>query len=249
VVRVDVDDLDTYIDRWSRAHGGYDVRSSRPTMLWLRISHRLAAPLVRRDVRPSSVTAVGGLGAIAISVVASLGGRWPLLAAALVVLVALLDGVDGAVAEMTRAASAWGRILDQLVDRVGDVSMLVGLWALGAPGPVCAAAAVLTLFDESVRASAAAEGMSEIGLVTIAERPTRLLIGGVSLAAAGALPSVAEQLVTLGAALWAVTAVVVTVQLVVNVRRRLRNLPRNVARADTGDQPAPASDDADDEPS
>lgn len=237
---MDVVDLEAYIDRWSRAHGGYDVRSSRPTMLWLRIAHRLASPLVRRDVRPSSVTALGGIGAVAISVVASLGGRWPLLAAALVVAVALLDGVDGAVAELTGNATAWGRILDQLVDRVGDVSMLVGLWLLGASGPVCAAAAVVTLFDESVRASAAAEGMSEIGLVTLAERPTRLLIGGVSLAAAGIVPSAAAPLVTLGAALWVVVAVVATTQLVVNVRRRLRSLPRNVARTERGDPPGPA---------
>ncbi len=231
-MRVDVDDLDAYIDRWSRAHGGYDVRSSRPTLAWLRIAHGLAAPLARRRVRPSSVTAVGGVGAIAVAAVASLGGRWPLLAAVLVVTVALLDGVDGAVAELTDSATAWGRILDQLVDRIGDVSMLVALWTLGAPGPVCAAAAVLTVLDESVRAGAAAEGMSEIGLVTIAERPARLLIGGVTLAVAGVVPSVVVPVVTVGAGLWAVLAVVTMVQLVVNVHRRLGGLPRNVARAD-----------------
>lgn len=241
---MDVPDLEAYIDRWSRAHGGYDVRSSRSTLAWLRLAHRLAAPLARRRVPPAWLTTVGGLGAVAIAVVAALGGRWPLLAAALVVTVAVLDGVDGAVAEMSDAATAWGRVLDQLVDRVGDVSMLAGLWTLGAPGPLCAGAAVLTVLDESVRASAAAEGMAETGLVTIAERPSRLLLGGISLAAAGAVPSVAGTLVTLGAALWALLAVVATVQLVVNVRRRLRALPRNVARTDGGD---PAPGDPDDE--
>ncbi|MDQ4119704.1 MAG: CDP-alcohol phosphatidyltransferase family protein, partial [Actinomycetota bacterium] len=67
-MRVPGDDLDLegYLDRWSRAHGGYDVRSSRPTLAWLRLAHLLAAPLVRRGVRPSSVTAVGGVGAVAI---------------------------------------------------------------------------------------------------------------------------------------------------------------------------------------
>ncbi|MDQ4118884.1 MAG: hypothetical protein M3235_18260, partial [Actinomycetota bacterium] len=149
--------------------------------------------------------------------------------------VAVLDGVDGAVAEMSDGATAWGRVLDQLVDRIGDVGMLVGLWALGAPGPVCAAAAVLTVLDESVRANAAAEGASETGLVTIAERPARLLIGGVSLAAAGAVPSVAVPLVTVGAGLWALLSLVATGQLVVNVRGRLRGRPRNVARADRGE--------------
>jgi phosphatidylglycerophosphate synthase len=235
-VDVDVDDLEGYLDRWSRAHGGYDVRSSRPTMAWLRLVHRLAAPLARRRVAPAWVTVTGGVGAIAVSGVAGLGGRWPLLAAALVVIVALLDGIDGAVAEITDSASAWGRVLDQLVDRIGDLSMVAGLWLLGAPGPLCAAAAVLTIFDESIRGSAAAEGMSEVGLVTIAERPTRLLIGGLSFAAAGIVPSVAGMITFVGASLWAVLALVATVQLVVNVRRRLRGLARNVAR-DHDEQP------------
>jgi CDP-diacylglycerol--glycerol-3-phosphate 3-phosphatidyltransferase len=235
-VDVDVDDLEGYLDRWSRAHGGYDVRSSRPTMAWLRLVHRLAAPLARRRVAPAWVTVTGGVGAIAVSGVAGLGGRWPLLAAALVVIVALLDGIDGAVAEITDSASAWGRVLDQLVDRIGDLSMVAGLWLLGAPGLLCAAAAVLTIFDESIRGSAAAEGMSEVGLVTIAERPTRLLIGGLSFAAAGIVPSVAGMITFVGASLWAVLALVATVQLVVNVRRRLRGLARNVAR-DHDEQP------------
>ncbi|MCD2195382.1 CDP-alcohol phosphatidyltransferase family protein [Actinomycetospora endophytica] len=234
---MDVDDLEAYLDRWSRAHGGYDVRSSRPTLLWLRTAHRLGAPLARRGVAPTWITGLGGVGAVAVSVVASLGGRWPLLAAVLVVLVALLDGIDGAVAELTDSATAWGRILDQLVDRVGDLSMLVGLWFLGAPGPVCAAAGALTLLDESIRASAAAEGMSEKGLVVIAERPTRLVIGGVTLATAGVVPSVAVPVVTVGAAIWAVVAVLATTQLIVNVGRRLRGVPRNVVRAEQGDQP------------
>jgi phosphatidylglycerophosphate synthase len=233
---VDVDDLEGYLDRWSRAHGGYDVRSSRPTMTWLRLVHRLAAPLARRRVTPSWVTLTGGVLAVAVSGGAALGGRWPLLAAVLVVVVALLDGVDGAVAEITDSASAWGRVLDQLVDRIGDLSMVAGLWLLGAPGPLCAAAAILTIFDESIRGSAAAEGMSEVGLVTIAERPTRLLIGGLSFAAAGIVPSVAALITTVGAALWAVLTVTATVQLVVNVRRRLRGLARNVAR-DHDEQP------------
>jgi hypothetical protein len=81
--------------------------------------------------------------------------------------------------------------------------------------------------------------MTEIGLVTIAERPTRLLLGGISFAAAGAVPSAAVSLVTVGAALWAILAFLATVQLVVNVRRRLRGRPRHGADIDEGDQPAP----------
>jgi phosphatidylglycerophosphate synthase len=235
---VEVLGLEDYLDRWSRAHGGYDVRSSRPTRAWLRLAHRLGLPLARRGVRPTTVTAVGALGAVAIGAVASVGGRWPLLSVVLVVVVALLDGIDGAVAEMTDSATAWGRIADQLVDRLGDLSMITGLWLLGAPGPVCAAAAVLMMFDESTRSSAGAEGLAEVGLVTVAERPTRLVLAGLSFAVAGAVPSVAGPTATAGASVWALLALVSAVQLVVNVRRRLRGVPRNVARRD-GEEEAP----------
>lgn len=235
---MDVEDLEGYRERWSRAHSGYDVASSRPARAWLRVAHLLAGPLARRGVPATWVTVVGGVGAVAFGVVAALGGRWPLLAAVLVVVVAVLDGIDGAVAEMTDTATSWGRVLDQLVDRIGDLSMLGGLWALGAPGPVCAAAAVLTVLDESIRASASAEGMGEVGLVTVPERPTRLLIGGLSFAAAGAFPSAVMPVVTVGAALWAFLALLATAQLVVNVRRRLHGRPRRVAGADA-DPPEP----------
>ncbi|MHC1560791.1 CDP-alcohol phosphatidyltransferase family protein [Actinomycetospora sp. C-140] len=224
-------DLEEYFDVWSRAHGDYDVRSSPLTRLWLRIAHRLATPLVRRRVPPARVTAVGLVGAVAVGGVAALGGRWPLLAAALVVIVALLDGVDGAVAEMTGAATAWGRVLDQLVDRIGDLAMIAGLWALGASGPVAAAAAVVTVLDEAVRSSASAAGVAEAGLVSFAERPTRLLLGGLSFAAAGIVPSVAAVVATVGAAVWLVLSLGAGLQLVINVRRRLLGVPRHGAGA------------------
>ena len=227
-MRVDVDDHEGYVDRWSRAHGGYDVRASRPARAWLRVAHFFGAPLARRGVPPTRVTLVGGVGAVAVGAVAALGGRWPLLAAVLVVVVAVLDGVDGAVAELTDAATAWGRVVDQLVDRVGDLSMVAGLWALGAPGPLCSVAAVLTVLDESIRGGAAAEGVGGVGLVSFPERPARLVIGGVALFAAGVVPDVAPTTVTVAAAIWTLLAVVATVQLVVNVRRHLHGRPHTV---------------------
>ncbi|MFC5138368.1 CDP-alcohol phosphatidyltransferase family protein [Actinomycetospora rhizophila] len=226
---MDVDDHEGYVDRWSRAHGGYDVRSSRPARAWLRVAHFLGAPLARRGVPPTRVTLVGGVGAVAVGAVAALGGRWPLLAAVLVVLVAVLDGVDGAVAQLTDTSTSWGRVVDQLVDRVGDLSMVAGLWALGAPGPLCAAAAVLTVLDEAIRGGAGAEGVGGVGLVSFPERPARLVIGGVAFLAAGVVPDAAATTVTVAAAIWTLLAVAATVQLVVNVRRELRGRPRNIA--------------------
>ena len=61
------------------------------------------------------------------------------------------------------------------------------------------------------------------------------MVGGLTLAAAGIVPSAAALIVTVGAALWTAMTLVTTVQLVVNVRRRLRGQPRKVLDADPGD--------------
>ena len=89
--------------------------------------HRISpeSPVPVLSIRRSSATA-GGAGNVALNI-AALGGRWPLLAAVLVVVVAVLDGVDGAVAQLTDTSTSWGRVVDQLVDRVGDLSMVAGL--------------------------------------------------------------------------------------------------------------------------
>ena len=87
---------------WAALHGG--IRPSAVVRVWLGGVQRLAAtgPVARISPDALSVTGVAVAGAAAL--VAGAGGRWPLLAAVLVVLVGVLDGLDGAVALHTGRA-------------------------------------------------------------------------------------------------------------------------------------------------
>lgn len=214
-----------YFDRWAVLHGGYDPRGSALVALWLGWTHTVAAPLVRARVAPDVVT-VGGLLLSAAAVpMAAAGDGWPLGAALLVVASGLSDNLDGAVAVMTDRATRWGYVLDSSCDRVGDGLFLVALWAAGAPGGLCVLGGALMALQEYVRARAGAAGMTEVGVVTVWERPTRVIVTAVALAATPALPLAGVAAVlgaVLGAAAWVGLGVVGLLQLGVAVRRRLR---------------------------
>jgi phosphatidylglycerophosphate synthase len=218
---------DTYLSRWAALHGGRDPLSAgRLERGWLRLMYLLARPLAGLGVLPSAVTCGSVVLAAAAAGVAALGGRWALLAALLVVLSALVDGVDGAVAVLTDRATRWGYVLDSLADRVSEALYVLALWRLGVPGWLCVAAGGLGWLHEYVRARAAAAGMSGIGVVTVAERPTRVVFAAASLVAAGAVPGAGEGVLlgrpaTVAVAVWVVVAAAGLAQLLIVVRRAL----------------------------
>ncbi|WP_218566297.1 CDP-alcohol phosphatidyltransferase family protein [Vallicoccus soli] len=171
---------------------------------------------------PDLVTLLGVLVSAGATGLAALQGRWVVAAAAVVVLSALLDSLDGAVALLTGRTSAWGSVLDSVVDRVSDGLYLVALWLVGAPPGLCVAAGALTVLQEYARARAAASGMQDIGVVTVWERPTRVVVTSLFLLGAGLYVGAAATWAALGAAAWVGLGVVGLVQLLVVVRRRLR---------------------------
>jgi CDP-diacylglycerol--glycerol-3-phosphate 3-phosphatidyltransferase len=210
-----VSDLGDFLARWSAAHGGIEPRGF--VLGWLRIVHVVARPLARRRVPPSVLTTASAVCGVAVPL-AVLAGRWGALAGAvLAVCCALLDGLDGAVAVLTDTASAWGRVLDPLVDRLGDVAFLVALVLAGAPGWLAVGVGVLTLLQESVRASAR---LPDVGVVSVWERPSRVIV--VSLGLLGTVVSPGLPAATIAVAIAAVLAVVGFTQVVVTVYRRLR---------------------------
>jgi CDP-diacylglycerol--glycerol-3-phosphate 3-phosphatidyltransferase len=113
-------------------------------------------------------------------------------------------------------------VLDSVVDRVSDALYLVALWVVGAPGWLCVVGGALMGLQEYTRARAGNAGMSEIGVVTIWERPTRVIVTAMFLLGAGLYAASAQQWATAGAAAWATLGVVGLAQLVVVVRRVLR---------------------------
>ena len=83
------------------------------------------------------------------------------------------------------------------------------------------AAGLVSGLLEYTRARAGAGGMSEVGVVTVAERPTRVVITAAFLLAAGLYPADADTWATAGAWAWLTVSVIGFTQLVVVVRRRL----------------------------
>ena len=224
--------LADHLERWSALHAGIDPHASRWVHGWLVGMYHLARPLARAGVRPDLLTLLGLWWAAAAAVVAAAGGRWPLLATVMLILGAVLDGLDGAVAVLTGRVTRWGGVLDALVDRLSDlVSLLaVVLVAAAVPGAgrvaplvltgaVAAGAALVTL---EVRRARAGQLGATLAVITVGERPTRLVLTGLTLWCAGLLPGRAAPVAAAG--VWSVTlvALIGVGQLARHARRELR---------------------------
>lgn len=219
--------------QWSQRHGGLDPHASAWVSGWVRLTDACARPLARRGVSPDVVTLLGVLVTAAVPLVAAAGSAWPLAAVPVVVAASVLDGVDGALASRTGTSSRWGQVLDALADRVSDLLLVVTLVVLGAPGWLAAALGATVLLHESVRASAQAAGMAGPGRVTVAERPTRVIVVAFATGLCGLewiarragvdlLPSVGGAAIATGAAALGLAATLVGLgQLLVTVRRQL----------------------------
>lgn len=221
-------DRDGFMDRWQALHGGHDPRASAWVRGWLTVVFRIARPLARHGITPHALTAVSAWLAALALLPAVAGGRWPVLAAWLVVASGLVDGLDGAVAALTGRATPLGYVLDSVVDRLTEVAFLAAVvlaggragWAGPAVGLAVACGALL-LFHEYLRARAAGAGAGEVGAVTVAERPQRVIVLALSLHVAGVAPAGAGGIVTAGLAVMLALSVAGLIQLAVGVARRL----------------------------
>jgi archaetidylinositol phosphate synthase len=181
-----VGDSDPGIEGWSALHGGVAV--SPVVRGWLRLVQGLAASRALSRVSPDALSAAGLLAVAGGFAAAWAGGWWPLLVAPLLILAGVLDGLDGAVALRTGRARPLGAVVDAVADRIGDLLLAASLYVLGAPAGWCLAAAALVMLHEYLRARAQGVGLPEAGAVTVAERPTRLILVGVAATGAAALP-------------------------------------------------------------
>jgi len=221
------DGWDAYAERWSALHGGYDPRRAQPLVRgWLRLAYRIARVLAVARVRPSAVTAAGVLVAAAVPAVVRWGPAGGPVAAGLVLVGALADTADGALALVTGRESRLGRVYDSVADRLSEAAWLLGLYLLGTPGWLAAGCLAVTWLHEYIRARASVAGMSEIGAVTVGERPTRVLLALFGLACAGTAglvaPDLAAGTATVAAATWTALGVVGLIQLAAAVVRALR---------------------------
>jgi archaetidylinositol phosphate synthase len=142
----------------------------------------LALALARRGVTPNLLTLVGlGVGLLSASLFA-LGE--PLWGGLLLLVCGFFDLLDGAVARRGGGETAFGGVLDSVVDRYVDFLVLLAIvWgglaeAFGISGLVWGGAAMLGSFMVSyvrARGEAAGTGRMEVG---VAERGERLLLLG-----------------------------------------------------------------------
>ena len=211
---------DEYLAAWSRWHGGTGTESAL-VRGWLSVAWALARPLA--GLPPIVATALGLLVAASAVLPAGAGGSWLLLAGLLVGLSGLLDSLDGALAIGTGRASRRGFVLDSVVDRLTEVAYAGAFWVAGAPGWLAVAFGALCWLPDYLRARAGQAGVRETGAISVWERPTRVLMTGLTLVGAGVLagPGLDEQVVTAGAAVGALLGGVGVLQLGFWLRRAL----------------------------
>ena len=155
-----------FYTKWSSLHGVAAITGV--VAGWLKISYRfgLVATLLR--ISPNVLTLLGLLSAAMTALTASTW--WAVL---FLVFSLFCDGIDGSVAIFQKRDSAWGATLDSVVDRISEAFWLFGLYTIGIPAWLAICLWSISAFQEYARAKLVSLGISDIGVVTPAERPMR----------------------------------------------------------------------------
>ena len=192
-------------------------------------------------LRPGAVTLLGLLLSIAVPVAAVYRGGWLFAAAALVLVAALADSADGAVAVMTDRTSRLGAFDDSVADRLSEAAWLLALWLVGGQGLLVAGCGALAWLHEYIRARSIVSGMTGIGLITTGERPTRVIVTFASLAVGGVAwiidPDLTPGAVTVVLAMWGVLGLIGTTRLLAAIRATLRQSPHPQSPSDSPSSP------------
>jgi phosphatidylglycerophosphate synthase len=220
---------DDYVAAWSGLHGGFDPRAASPLVRgWVLLAYRIGSFLGRKRIAPLTVTLAGLLLCLAVPVVIGLAGPPAGLAAGglLVLLAAVADGLDGAVAVVTGRVTRAGHVYDSVADRLGEAAWLAAFWLAEVPAWLAVAAGASSWLHEYLRARAATAGMSEIGAVTVGERPSRVAVAvtGLLLAPIAALvvPAWTVPVLTVAVAIWLLLQIAGLFQLTAAVHAALR---------------------------
>jgi phosphatidylglycerophosphate synthase len=157
---------DEFFSIWGRLHG--DAEISGIIKGWLNISYLIVKPLAKVRITPNVLTILGLL--FGVLLYANAKTFW---APALLVLSLICDGIDGSLAIVTNKSTKWGAILDATVDRLTEIFWVLALYKVGADLNLLIIVLLAASVQEYMRARAAGLGVSEVGIVTFAERPVR----------------------------------------------------------------------------
>ncbi len=169
--------------------------------MWLLAATARAAPRRRR----LALTVLGALFASTRCCSRRRSRGWR---SSLVLLSVLCDGLDGAVALLSRRVSVAGGYADKIADRVADAAFAAVLWRCGAPWGLALAAGALSLAHEAIRT---VRGGALLARLTVAERPTRTICA--ALACGSSAVSSATWPPTVCAAVWTGLALIGLAQL------------------------------------
>jgi CDP-diacylglycerol--glycerol-3-phosphate 3-phosphatidyltransferase len=151
---------------WSALHGGADIKGVVKT--WLAISYSSAKVASALRISPNVLTLLGLVFAIAMAV-----NPLSLWTIPLLVLSLYADGIDGSAAIYQNRSSSFGAILDSFADRISEALWFYVAYRIGAPAWIVLATYVIASTQEYARARLGGLGISDVGVVTPAERPVR----------------------------------------------------------------------------
>lgn len=155
-----------YFSIWSQLHG--NARISGVVKAWMSVSFLLCSGLKKIKVTPNFLTYFSLV--LASGYLLLIESNWAIL---FLVLSLAADGLDGTLAIISDRVSKWGAALDATVDRVVEAIWLFGLHQLGAPIEIVLLIWIAAFAQEYLRARAGGLGVTQIGVVTVGERPVR----------------------------------------------------------------------------
>lgn len=174
-----------FFAEWSSLHGGAKIEGI--VQGWLKISFQLAKFLQALRVTPNSLTSIGVLFAVALYLVATfsdLSNPINLIFIFLLLALSLIaDGVDGSLAIIGGTGTRFGAAWDAIADRITESSWALVFIVLGADFRLVLVVWLLACIQEYIRARSGGLGVSEIGIVTICERPVRASILAIAITA------------------------------------------------------------------
>jgi CDP-diacylglycerol--glycerol-3-phosphate 3-phosphatidyltransferase len=157
---------DEFKAKWSSLHS--DAETTGIVGAWLNISYRFGLICTLLRISPNVLTVLGLIGAVATALTAQTA--WAIL---FLVFSLFCDGIDGSVAIFQHRESKFGATLDSVVDRISEALWFYALYAIGVPAWIPITVWCVAAFQEYARAKLISLGVSDIGVITPAERPVR----------------------------------------------------------------------------
>jgi len=144
------------------------------------LANRLVRPLARAGVSPNALTLVGFLAMLVVACVLAAGHER--IGGLLLLPVALLDALDGALARSTGKTSVFGAFFDSTLDRFAEIALYLGLLYLYRENSVAVILLYLaitgSLMVSYTRARAEGLGLEcKVGWFTRLERLAALIAG------------------------------------------------------------------------